>query len=263
MRRMTLVVAALVLLAVSRRVPAQQPATFSPLDLVGTWTLGSAEPGDGAPARGRAEGAPAAGRGEGVPIGRGARGDGAPATGRGGGGGGANLKGLLIFDRAGHAFEMITRASMQQPAGAQPPLTDQQLRFAMSGGFWGSYKVDAQKKTMTFQTEGAFSPNMMGRELTRSFELAGDRLVVRTGAANITRRRERSGRSSGCRRWTTSWADLSEGDWVLAARRGKTSEPDDRRDPLGNPPCAQHHRLHTVRVRRGPLSGAQPAEIRG
>jgi hypothetical protein len=76
---------------------------------------------------------------------------------------------------------MITRASMQQPAGVQPPLTDQQLRFAMSGGFWGRYKVDAQKKTMTFQTDGAFSPNMMGRELTRSFELAGDRLTVAYG----------------------------------------------------------------------------------
>jgi lipocalin-like protein len=183
MRRMALVVAALLLLAVSLRVPAQQPAQFSPLDLVGTWTLDSAEPGDGAPARGRGDGAPAAGRGDGAATGRGARGDGAPATGRGGGGRGANLKGLLIFDRAGHAFEMITRATMQQPAGAQPPLTDQQLRFAMSGGFWGSYKVDAQKKTMTFQTEGAFSPNMMGRELTRSFDLAGDRLTVTYGGS--------------------------------------------------------------------------------
>ena len=181
MRRMALVVAALLLLAVSLRVPAQQPAQFSPQDLVGTWTLDSSEPGDGAPARGRGDGVPAAGRGDGAATGRGVRGDGAPATGRGGGGRGANLKGLLIFDAAGHAFEMITRTSMQQPAGAQPPLTDQQLRFAMSGGFWGSYKVDAQKKTMTFQTEGAFSPNMMGRELSRSFELAGDRLIVTYG----------------------------------------------------------------------------------
>jgi hypothetical protein len=76
---------------------------------------------------------------------------------------------------------MITRTSMPQPAGAQPPLTDQQLRFAMSGGFWGSYKVDALKKTMAFQTEGAFSPNMMGRELSRSFEITGDRLTITYG----------------------------------------------------------------------------------
>jgi hypothetical protein len=41
--------------------------------------------------------------------------------------------------------------------------------------------VDAPKKTMSFQTEGAFSPNMMGRELTRSFELTGDRLTVTYG----------------------------------------------------------------------------------
>jgi hypothetical protein len=176
------IAAALLLSAVSLRPQAQQPAPFSPLDLVGTWTLDAAEPGDGAPARGRGDGAPAAGRGDGAATGRGARGDGAAPTGRGGGGGrGANLKGLLIFDSAGHVFEMITRTSMQQPAGAQPPLTDQQLRFAMSGGFWGSYKVDAQKKTMSFQAEGAFSPNMMGRELARSFEIAGDRLTVTYG----------------------------------------------------------------------------------
>jgi hypothetical protein len=176
--RVTAFAAALLLSAVSLRPQAQQPAPFSPLDLVGTWTLDSAEPGEGAPARGRGDGAPAPGRGDGAAAGPGARGEAAPATGRGGGGRGANLKGLLIFDAVGHAFEMITRASMQQPAAAQPPLTDQQLRFAMSGGFWGRYKVDAQKKTMTVQTEGAFSPNMIGRELTRSFELKGDRLTV-------------------------------------------------------------------------------------
>ena len=45
MRRLTLVVAAVLVLAVSLRVPAQQPGQFSPLDLVGTWTLDSAEPG--------------------------------------------------------------------------------------------------------------------------------------------------------------------------------------------------------------------------
>ncbi|MEO8257284.1 MAG: hypothetical protein ABI868_08065 [Acidobacteriota bacterium] len=78
---------------------------------------------------------------------------------------------------------MITRATLPQPAGVQPPLTDQQLRFAMSGGFWGSYRVDGQKKMLTFQTEGAVSPNMMGRELTRSFELAGDRLTVIYGGS--------------------------------------------------------------------------------
>ena len=36
---------------------------------------------------------------------------------------------------------------------------------------------------LTFQTEGAVSPNMMGRELTRSFDLAGDRLTVIYGGS--------------------------------------------------------------------------------
>ncbi|MEP7308739.1 MAG: lipocalin-like domain-containing protein [Acidobacteriota bacterium] len=169
-------VAALLLLAVPFRPRAQQPAPFSPADLVGTWTLDVAEPAESGGGRGGDEAATA---------GRGGQAD-AAGRGRGGGGGGgrgANLKGLLIFDGAGHAFEMITRASMAQPTGATQALTESQLRFAGSGGFWGSYKADGQTKAITFKAEGAVSPNMMGREFTRSFEVAGDRLTVTyTGA---------------------------------------------------------------------------------
>jgi hypothetical protein len=38
------------------------------------------------------------------------------------------------------------------------------------------------KKTFTYQAEGAVSPNVMGREFTRSFELSGDRLIVTAAA---------------------------------------------------------------------------------
>lgn len=67
---------------------------------------------------------------------------------------------------------------MAQPAGAATPLTDQQLRFAMSGGFWGGYKADLAAKMLTFHVEGAVNPNIMGADTKRTFELSGDRLVV-------------------------------------------------------------------------------------
>ena len=189
MRRMALVVGAILLLAVSRRPQAQQPAAFSPADLVGTWTLDSAEPGDGdgAAARGRGDGALAATRGDGA--GRGVRGEGAPVAGRGGGGRGGSLKGLLLFDGAGDAFEMITRSAMQQPAGVQPPLTDQQLRFAMSGGFWGSYKVVHQILAGISFTGGT--------TLKRPLEMsaAGDEVTIKfpvNPTSRVSRRRHGS-----------------------------------------------------------------------
>jgi hypothetical protein len=153
-----------------------QDRASAPGDLVGTWTLESTEPGEAGGGGGRAADAA-------VPAARGQGGETAAAgRGRGGGRGQGNtLRGLLIFDGAGHAFEMVTRTSMAQPAGLSAPLTDQQLRFVMSGGFWGGYRTDLQAKTLIFHVEGAVNPNMMGRDTRRTFDLSGDRLVITYG----------------------------------------------------------------------------------
>ena len=136
--------AALLLLVLAPHPSAQQPSAVSPNDLVGTWTLATTEEGGS----------------QRVP----------------------NPRGLLIFDGAGHVFETVTRANREQPAGAEPGLTDQQRAFATFTGFWGRYRLDPAKKILTAQTEGGVSPNVMGRELSRTFEVTdgGDRLVVTT-----------------------------------------------------------------------------------
>ena len=92
-------VVALLLLAVAPHPAAQQTTQPSPNDLVGTWTLVSTDEGGAG--------------GQRVP----------------------NPRGLLIVDGAGHVFETVSRATRQQPAGAAPRLTDQQLTFAMYSGF--------------------------------------------------------------------------------------------------------------------------------
>jgi hypothetical protein len=134
----------LAFLVVEPRSSAQQPQ-ISPNDLVGTWTLVTTEPGGG---------------GQRVP----------------------NPRGVLILDGAGHIFEAVTRANRQQAADAQPKLTDQQLTLAMYTGFWGRYRLEAAKKTFVVQTEGGVSPNVMGRELMRTYEVSGDQLVVTSPA---------------------------------------------------------------------------------
>ena len=59
------------------------------------------------------------------------------------------------------------------------PLAEAQAVFAGYGGFWGSYRVDAAQKTITYRAEGARQPADHGRtDFSRSFELDGARLTV-------------------------------------------------------------------------------------
>ncbi len=99
---------------------------------------------------------------------------------RGAGGGAparvANPRGLLILDRAGNVFELVTSLATQR--GGQVPLADAQAAFAGHGGFWGQYRVDAAQRTMTFRAEHGVHPNLGGREFSRSFALDGDRLTI-------------------------------------------------------------------------------------
>ena len=120
---------------------AQESTALTPGDLVSTWTLTSVE-------RGVLGEKP-----ERIP----------------------NPRGLLIFDAAGHAFELFTIASRQQP---ETPQVDPLAMFAAYGGFWGGYRVDTGQKRVTFKAEGAINPAVMGREFSRSFEQSRDRLTM-------------------------------------------------------------------------------------
>jgi hypothetical protein len=94
----------------------------------------------------------------------------------------ANPRGLLIFDSAGHVFEFVTSLANQRTTGGPLPVADAQAAFAGYGGFWGSYRVDAARKTITYRPEGAVSPQLMGgKEFSRSIELDGNRLTITSG----------------------------------------------------------------------------------
>jgi hypothetical protein len=90
----------------------------------------------------------------------------------------ANPRGLLVLDAAGWAFEAVTRDNRLRPTPAQAGLTEAQLAFVTFAGSWGRYTTDVATRQLTLRPEGAFSPSVMGRELTRSYAVAGDRLVV-------------------------------------------------------------------------------------
>jgi hypothetical protein len=89
-----------------------------------------------------------------------------------------NPRGLLVLDAAGHAFEFVTSLATQRMAGGQVPVAEAQTVFAGYGGFWGNYRVDAAKKTITYRAESGVSPLMLGKEFSRSFELDDTRLTI-------------------------------------------------------------------------------------
>jgi hypothetical protein len=89
-----------------------------------------------------------------------------------------NARGLLVLDGAGLVFEAVVRGDRTRPTEDTKALTEAQRVFALYGGFWGRYKVDAAARTMTARAEGALSPSVMGHDVTRSFALNGDRLTL-------------------------------------------------------------------------------------
>jgi hypothetical protein len=103
---------------------AQRPASAS-APLIGTWTLTSAERLD-------------------VGSGRST----IPAP-----------RGMLVFDAAGHALEVITRGNRQVYAANQPTPAEAQTTFASYAGFWGSYRTDEQQGRIIYRPEGAVNPD--------------------------------------------------------------------------------------------------------
>src|SRR6185503_7351606 len=84
-------------------------------------------------------------------------------------------RGLLVLDRAGNVFEFFSTPSA---APAEPARPDPRRIFADNGGFWGRYEAVPAAGRIDFEAEEGVSPNVRGRKFSRTYELAGDRLVV-------------------------------------------------------------------------------------
>jgi len=84
-------------------------------------------------------------------------------------------RGLLVLDRAGNVFEFFSTPSAAPAETARP---DPRRVFADNGGFWGRYEAVPAAGRIDFEAEEGVSPNVRGRKFSRTYELAGDRLVV-------------------------------------------------------------------------------------
>lgn len=121
-------------------------------------------------------------------------------------------RGLLVFDAAGHAYELAKSGRSLVTAANQATPAEAQALFGSFGGFWGSYKVDGAQKKITFRAEGAINPNAMGpgaSDLVRTYQINGDRLIVTSGAD--------SGDGRDNMRWT--WERVPQLESLTAANR--------------------------------------------
>ena len=86
----------------------------------------------------------------------------------------ADCTGLLVYTRDGH---MSVQVMYRDPQAHESGST----QYAQGGyeASFGRYEVDERAHTFTFHVEGALVRGLVGKDLTRVFELSGNRMIVK------------------------------------------------------------------------------------
>jgi hypothetical protein len=131
-----------------------------------------------------------------------------------------------VFDTAGHVCEIVATAPRPVYAGAQPTPEEALSAFLNYGGFWGSFRIEERERRIVYRPEGALHPNVMGREMARTYEISGDRLTITAldgepitpaGTRWVwTRVPPLDGVSPAHRRLSGFWQQVTEGSVAIA-----------------------------------------------
>ncbi|HKW55850.1 MAG TPA: lipocalin-like domain-containing protein [Candidatus Acidoferrum sp.] len=84
--------------------------------------------------------------------------------------------GMFTFTRDGHASVQVME---RNPTTETASESDQYSHGGYEATF-GSYEVDESAHTFTFHVEGALVRSLIGKDLPRSFEFSGNRLIVKS-----------------------------------------------------------------------------------
>jgi hypothetical protein len=92
----------------------------------------------------------------------------------------ADCTGMFVFTREGRASVQVMYRSPQPGTPSGP------VQYAQGGyeASFGSYEVDLAARTFTYHVEGALVRTLVGKDLVRSFELSGRRMIVRSSNPN-------------------------------------------------------------------------------
>ncbi len=92
----------------------------------------------------------------------------------------ANCTGMLVFTREGRMSVQVMYRNQQVGTPTGP------VQYAQGGyeATFGRYEVDPPSRTFTYRVEGGLVRSLVGKALVRSFELSGNRLIVKSSNAN-------------------------------------------------------------------------------
>jgi len=85
--------------------------------------------------------------------------------------------GMFVFTQDGHASVQVMQPATQGPAGAETANRYSQGGYEAS---YGTYVVNEKDHTFVLHVEGALARDLIGKDLPRHFEFAGNRLIVRS-----------------------------------------------------------------------------------
>jgi hypothetical protein len=85
-----------------------------------------------------------------------------------------DCSGMLVFTQDGHLSVQVMYRSLQTPANAAP------VQYAQGGyeASFGTYEIDERSNSFTYHVEGALVRTLIGKDLTRRYELSGQQLIV-------------------------------------------------------------------------------------
>jgi hypothetical protein len=87
----------------------------------------------------------------------------------------ADCTGLLVFTGEGHMSVQVMYRNPQAGASSGP------VQYAQGGyeATFGRYETDERSRRFTLHVEGALIRSLVGKDLTRLFELSGRQLIVK------------------------------------------------------------------------------------
>jgi hypothetical protein len=99
----------------------------------------------------------------------------------------ADCTGLLVYTHDRHMSVQVMYGNPQSGGQGGP------VQYAQGGyeASFGTYQVDESAHTFTFHVEGAMVRSLVGKDLSRVFELSGNQLIVKS--------------SNPAERWRVAW----------------------------------------------------------
>jgi hypothetical protein len=93
--------------------------------------------------------------------------------------GSPNPIGFIVYDPAGYMAVTIMQSGRRKYAGAQPTPEEAKAALLSYTSYFGTFSVNEADAVVTHHVQGSLNPNNTGTDQKRSFELSGNRLILK------------------------------------------------------------------------------------